>query len=187
MRSKQDLALEKSTGGGQLADPRPLQEMWFRLSGRGWSSLVLVPAHPGGSAEEVARSLADTGKQLADYPVTAITVRVLGPSSARALALLAQQVRRRQDAPLEGVRVIEPGADDPEPGLDSSILGNSAQLIVAVPPVVTEPLGLAVTHAADAVILVVEQNRTMLRDARRTIELIGRDRIAGSVVLESSG
>jgi hypothetical protein len=56
-------------------------------------------------------------------------------------------------------------------------------LLVAIPPVVTEPLGLAVTEVADAIILCVERGESRLRSAERTIELVGRDRIIGALML----
>jgi hypothetical protein len=51
--------------------------------------------------------------------------------------------------------------------------------VIAISSVITEPLGLGATAAADAVIVCIERGRTRLADARRTIELVGRDRIAG--------
>jgi hypothetical protein len=55
----------------------------------------------------------------------------------------------------------------------------AGKVIVAIQPVVAEPLGLAVTQAADVIVLCIEVGRTRLASARRTIELVGRERIAG--------
>ncbi|OFX21453.1 MAG: hypothetical protein A2V77_04830 [Anaeromyxobacter sp. RBG_16_69_14] len=57
------------------------------------------------------------------------------------------------------------------------------KVIIAIQPVVAEPLGLAVTQAADTSILCVEMGRTHLASARRTIELVGRERIAGCLLV----
>ena len=59
----------------------------------------------------------------------------------------------------------------------------TGKVIVAIQPVVVEPLGLAVTEGADAVVLCIEVGRTRLAAARRTIELVGRERIAGALLL----
>ncbi len=124
------------------------------LTRRNWNSVVLVPADEGGSTASLARSLADVGRWLKDGSVTLFIM-----SDPLDYASATQIV-----APRTGqVRLELP----PE------------RVIVAVQPVVVEPLGLAVSQSADAVILCIEMGRTRLAAARRTIELIGRERIAG--------
>ena len=59
----------------------------------------------------------------------------------------------------------------------------SAQLVLALPPVLVEPLGLAVAREADAVLLTVVRGRTRLADVRRTVELLGRERLVGCVLV----
>jgi hypothetical protein len=54
-----------------------------------------------------------------------------------------------------------------------------ARLIISVPPVVTEPLGLAAVEGADAVVLAVRMHRSRMVDVRRTIALLGRNRVPG--------
>jgi hypothetical protein len=54
-----------------------------------------------------------------------------------------------------------------------------ARIIISIPPVVTEPLGLAAVEKADAVVLAIRMNRSRMDDVSRTIRLVGRDRIAG--------
>jgi len=54
-----------------------------------------------------------------------------------------------------------------------------ARLIISVPPVVTEPLGLAAAEEADSVVLAIRMNHSRMADVRRTIALVGRDRITG--------
>ncbi len=49
---------------------------------------------------------------------------------------------------------------------------------------VTEPLGLAATQHADAVVVTVRMGRTKTSDLRRTIELIGADQVTGCVLVE---
>jgi hypothetical protein len=67
--------------------------------------------------------------------------------------------------------------------VDSSEEPKEGRLLIAIPPVVTEPLGLAVTEVADAVVLCVERGESRLGFAQRTVELIGRDRIVGALML----
>jgi hypothetical protein len=60
----------------------------------------------------------------------------------------------------------------------------SARLVISIPAVVNEPLGLAVAQFADAVLLTVHLGRTRLAEVRRTIDLIGRERIVGCVIVQ---
>ncbi len=55
--------------------------------------------------------------------------------------------------------------------------------IIALDPVVSNPAGLAIALAADAVLLCVTLGQTEIAAARRTVELIGRDRFIGCVTL----
>jgi hypothetical protein len=179
MSRKTELAIERSPGPPTRAEVREIQELWFVLARQEWTSIVLAPAHPDGSAEEIARSLADVGKHLSDYPVTAITVKLLGPGSARALATLAQHVQRDRERRGFRPKVVDLDENETDAVEDDRVVAPAGQLIVAIPPVVVEPLGLAVAHAADKVVLTVDMGKTKMAEARRSIDLIGRDRIAG--------
>jgi hypothetical protein len=179
------------------ADEKAFQELWLTLSRRDWTSMVLVPANPGGSAERVAHALAEVGKRLSSNPVTAVTPSSLEYGTAMALAELPSFVgRRRLDArnswptidfvpsPVEegpGDRVEPP--QEAAPVGQAMVLNSSARLIISVPAVVSEPLGLATTQAADTVLLCVELGRTRLNDVRRTLKLIGRERVAGCLLV----
>src|SRR5260370_7451413 len=59
----------------------------------------------------------------------------------------------------------------------------TAQVIVALEPVVSNPLGIAVAMAADAALLCVTLGEAPLASAKRTIEMIGRERFIGVVVV----
>ena len=59
----------------------------------------------------------------------------------------------------------------------------AARLVIAIPAVITEPLGLAAAHQADAVLVAIELGHTRIADVRRTIELIGRERIVGAFLV----
>jgi len=61
--------------------------------------------------------------------------------------------------------------------------GGAEQLVVSIPSVVAEPLGVAAAREADLVVLCLELGLTSLAGARQTIELIGLDRIAGCLLL----
>lgn len=190
------------------------QELWFSLGRRAWSSLVLVPADRGGSADEVATRLAEVGKRLSKSPVTAITARSLEYGTALALADLPSFVgapppeshaawsaiemppssieEADPDAAPSPIHVtsiqVAPGGGLPEDhpaawGHDGPVVSSGARLIISIPPVVTQPLGLATAHAADLLVLCVVMGETRLADARRTLELVGRERVAGCFLI----
>lgn len=137
------------------------QALWFALARRQLRSVALVTVEPGVAAGHLAVALGKVGRSLGDQPVAAIVVDHCDHGLvARTSGLLAAT----------GELPIMPGAWPLE-------------VIVAIPPVTAEPLGLAVAHAADAVILCIEMGRARLAATRETIELVGRDRIAGCVVI----
>jgi hypothetical protein len=176
--------------GGAL---REYQELWFALAKRDWMSIVLVPVDPGASAADVGKSLADVGTRLGEVPVTAISLSSMGYESAFALADMQQHMLR------ERREVSEPLARRPVVTVPSSVVSTTpiepgvttvalaplpiARVVITIPPVVSEPLGLACTQRADAVVLVIQMARSKMKDARRTIRLVGRDRIAGCFVV----
>lgn len=183
---------------------RDVQEFWFTLARFRWSSLVLVPADEGISAAPLANALADVGCRLRDSPVTAIVADSMDYESARILAdlQLRVQVDRRT---AEAVQVVDPivtppSSSDPGSGgaasdgeapaaaeaggaRETALMAPAGQVVVAIQPVVVEPLGVAIAQAADAVILCLELGKTRIDAARRTMELIGPDRIAGAFLL----
>jgi hypothetical protein len=61
--------------------------------------------------------------------------------------------------------------------------GDRRRIVISIESVLSNPLGIGIAQAADAVVLCVRKGRTKIAAARRTIELIGRERFVGSVVL----
>jgi hypothetical protein len=155
-------------GNASLDRPRSrrdldIEGLWFTLSRMQWRSLVLVPSDEGASAVEVAAALADVGRRLRAGPVTFLLLS--GPMDYAAAGKIVQAVGGRREAE----RPEERQGD--------------GRLIIAIPPVVTEPLGLAVTEVADAVVLCVQRGESRMRAAERTLELVGRDRVVGALML----
>ena len=186
MKDKVPAAQEKdgALARGEDAPSREFHELWFALARRDWRSAVLVPADEGESAAAAATSLAQVGKQLHDFPVTLFIMAHPGDywPAVQIVNTAASTDESRSlastSSPLDyasAVQVVASAASTRKAGGRSS----AGKVIVAIQPVVSEPLGLAVTQAADVVVLCVEMGRTRLASARRTIELVGRERIAG--------
>jgi hypothetical protein len=191
------------------ARAREIQELWFNLARLRWASLVVIPAGEGISAEGIARSLADVGSRLRDSPVTAILASSMDYESARFLADLELRVRDHRtpvdmppavdldarevvgsastgDAPAEPSDRAEPSraaAASAARMRDASMLPPVGQVIVAIQPIFVEPLGVAIAHAADAVLLCVKLGDTRLRSVRKTLEMIGHTRSVSALLV----
>ncbi len=142
---------------------RHYQALWFSLAGLAWNSLVLVPADHRGSTAHIARALADIGDQLSVVPVTSV---VANHSNYRSAVQIAVGV--------SGTAWADEERAVPRAG----------RALISIDSVIDEPLGVAVCQAADATVICVELGRSGLAAVRRSIELIGRDRIVGTFVID---
>jgi hypothetical protein len=137
-----------------------VQELWFSTLRAEWTCLAVVPAHAGGSAYGIARALAEAGSRHRGVPVRLVK------ADSDDLAQTAQFV--------DSLSRKSAGA---------SAVKRGGEVIVAVDPVVDNPLGIAIALAADAVLVTIEMGVTDLASARRTIEMVGRERLLGCVVI----
>jgi hypothetical protein len=166
--------------------------------------MIIIPASPDDSAAHVAKALAEIGQRLSYAPVTAITINSLEYGTALALVDLQQHIERQRDRPgppEEPQPVVvpvptEPAAVAPDAGLNGAPADGQpeapttealtvippARVIIAIPSVVSEPLGLSATREADLVVLKVRLGATRLADVKKTVSLIGRDHVAGCYV-----
>jgi len=166
---------------------RELQELWFATRRREWKSLVVVPASPGSSVLHIAQALGEVGGAIRMSPVKVVNAEGMDLDG---IAMLVMDMSGEVDAEpkpevLGSVWTSgSPGA--PGPGRDFPVGRGAAAAratIIAIDAVAENPLILPVALAADAVLLCVELGRTRLDDARHTVELIGRDRIMGTVLI----
>jgi hypothetical protein len=123
-------------------------------------------------------------------PVTAIVANRIDYASARALAELQPRLHDGRPWPAAvdvEAQPVAPEGTDPvppkRPALDAAPMPPVGRAIIAIQPVVDEPLGVEVAQAADAVVLCVQMGKARVPAARRTIDLIGRERVIGAVLL----
>jgi hypothetical protein len=136
---------------------RVILELWMALSRRPWRSVVLLPADRRDSTEAAAKALAEVGRRLRLARVEAVVAEELGYEQAGTL-----------------IRSL---------AAHGSTSGPADQLVVSIPSVVVEPLGVAVARQADLVVLCIRMGWSALDDARQTVQLVGEDRMAGCLVL----
>ena len=172
-------------------------KLWFALAQSNWTSLTLVPADPCGSSAEVAIEVAEAGKHADEAPVLACPIRTLDAFSVRTVADLQRALalgvgvpeRGQSVAAAETVAEARAGSMIPAGLLVTPTerahfsRASGGRVVISIPSVIEKPLGLAIARASSIVVVTIELGRTRLADARRTIELIGRGRIAGCVLV----
>jgi hypothetical protein len=156
---------------------REFQELWFATRRRAWNTLAVVPGAPDASAMPVAQALAEVGQLIHRAPVKVMRVESMD------LGEIADLVMGMSGAlpppPVSVWTSTAPGRGTPGGGTGAA----SGPVILALESVVANPLVLPVALAADAVLLCIELGQTELASARHTVELLGRDRLIGSVLI----
>lgn len=146
-----------------------LQELWFSLARREWTTLAFVPASSAVSAMPLARKLSAIGAVFRGAAVGVRDGTSLDLAGAAALALELQTSNTSWTSMGTGAR--KPGSDE------------STRTLVALDPVIDNPMSIPVALAADAVLVVIARRVTTRASAERTIEQIGRERILGAVLI----
>lgn len=133
-----------------------LLRLWAMLNQRQrWSSLVVVPSHEGGSGLQAVQAILEVASRQSSTPLHFL--------DAEGLELGASQhvVSEMQAYVEQGDRVV-----------------------VLIDSVVANPLGLEIALAAERALLSVTLGTSDYTSARRTLELIGKERFVGSVTLQ---
>ncbi len=132
-----------------------MQRLWFATLKKDWSSLVVLPAHPGGAAASVARGLARIATLHKDAPVKLISGE--GADLQNASRLIIDM---------------------------TSHVASGGLVIVVLESIVSNPAGIPVALAADAALLCIQLGETDFESAERTVELLGQSRFVGTVTLD---
>ena len=161
--------------GGKLPS-REVQELWFATRRRPWISLCVVPAAPGMSVVPLAETLASVGQLLTPTGIRLIKAEGMN---------LEQIARIVMEMTLPETPASSVWTSTPQRGGHAvSAAPNGTPLIIAIESVVSNPLALAVTLACDVVLLCIELGKTDLASARHSVDLLGREHIVGTVLIE---
>ena len=133
------------------------QRVWFSIRQHPWSSLALVPSNPSMSVRKIAESLVATGRLHAERPVSLID----------ATGVQLQDVQQ----------VIEAIA---------AVGDQGGSALVAVDPVADNPTAVAIIQSATSALMVVRLGESLLGSAQKTIDVVGRGRFIGSIVIDGS-
>jgi hypothetical protein len=145
------------------------QELWLSVTKREWATLAVIPAHPDGSALSIATALAEAGSLLRGKPVELFSADRADMSSTGQTVLNGRSTGSIQ------LHSVPPGGLPPA--------SERFERVVALEPLSSNPIGATIAHAAEAVLMVAEQGVTELRAAKRTMEMIGRDRFIGCILV----
>jgi hypothetical protein len=147
------------------------QELWLAVTRRDWQTLAVIPAHRDGSALSLATALAEAGSLLRGKPVELFSAdRADSHGDTHGDTVL----NARNTSPI----TLNPV---PAGGLPPST--EKFGRVVALEPLSSNPAGATIAQSAEAVLMVAERGVTELRTARRTVEMIGRDRFLGCVLV----
>jgi hypothetical protein len=133
------------------------QRIWLSASEKDWSSLVLVPNDDTVDAVRFAEMLAKTGRVHGERPVSVVSA--------------------------VGVQLGEVEAT-----IDSinETTNRGERVIVPVDPIADHPAAIAILRASSAALLLVRLGESELATAHSTIEIVGKERLLGSVVVKSA-
>jgi len=128
-------------------------ELWYKLLSRPWHCLVVVSPERTPSTLRMARSLAELGTQHRRSPVEMIDASQLDLEQATAIAHSVESE--------EGER----------------------RFVIALDSPVENPVAISVLTVGDAILMVLEKGVSKIPQARRIVEIAGRERFIGAVVV----
>jgi hypothetical protein len=162
--------LKKKARGRKPDTATVLRELWFSITRTPWRTLVMLPAHEGGSALSLAYELVEVGSAVRRKPIELISAEGMDLTTTSGWLF---------DAISGGVRplFLEADAGTTQP--------DRFERIVVLESIASNSMGIAVAQAADAVLLVVEQGVSNLANARATVAAIGRERFVGCAITSS--
>jgi hypothetical protein len=135
-----------------------LQQLWFATRRREWSSLAVIPIEPRSSARFVAEALAEVGELHRGAAVKLIDAEGATVAASSRIAVTL-------------VKHVAAG------GIGIALLD----------PVVQNQAGIPIALVSDAILLAVELGVAASASMQRTLELLGRDRVIGTVAIQRRG
>ncbi len=140
---------------GALGPAHDLGTLLYSLVVRPWASLAIVSPDDGEQAWRLAQKLAAAAQQ-SHYP-SVKAVNLLGLTTERA-AGIAHAISK------------------------VTALGERKRFVIAVPSPAENPIAIRVLTACEAALLVIQRSRSRIPEVKRTVELVGRDRLIGAVL-----
>jgi len=134
-----------------------MQQLWFSLQRREWSSLVIIPADRDMSVMDFGRPLYEVGRLALGEKLRLVDARDI--KLTRTAGLILEMMG----------------------GGPTRVSGG--RTLVMIESVLSHPSGIPVALAADAALLCVELGRTSIAAARETLRIVGAQRFLGCITL----
>jgi hypothetical protein len=131
------------------------QRVWFAIRQHTWSSLALVPSHSGIDVVKIAHTLVATGKLQGERPVALVNGTGVQLGNVQQVITEMTAVGEREE-----------------------------YAIVPVDPIQDNPSSIAIVQAASIALLVVRLGESLLGSAQTTLDVVGRSRFIGSIVVD---
>lgn len=134
------------------------QRLWLSTRQQAWSSLAIIPSDAGVDVGRVAETLVATGRLHGEKPVNLLDAKGVQLANMRQL-------------------------------LDTlgAMTGRGEWVIVPVDSIAENPSSVPIVQATSAALLVVRLGESLLASARSAIEVVGRAKFLGSIVLHERG
>jgi hypothetical protein len=130
------------------------QRLWLTTLRTPWRSLALVPIGPGIPTLRIAASLAEVGRHHPSGTILAHDATEVSLATLTSeLSALCDRARRTDRS------------------------------VVALPPLLASPAGIALARAVDALILCISLGESTVAEAEQVLAEVGRDRVLGSVII----
>lgn len=182
-RSWQSLVLVPGRPGGSADEAaRLLAEVGEKVRGLPVRAITMSSLDYGTAfaladlQERIRRLTHELGREREAIEVTPGRVDAVGPG----WVMGGEPSRQGPGPQQESIR----GEASPEPPSGGTFASRSpAQFVISIPCLLTEPLGLSATQAADAVVVLVELGRTKMADVQRIVDQVGSDRVVGCILV----
>jgi predicted component of type VI protein secretion system len=176
--------------------PLALQHVWFDIErDTSWRSLAIVPVSEGLPVLAVAHAFARMASMnpRSNVLVVDATPGEPGEDQERNAATVAAAVMRNPGAAYDFLDATALGMNDADvahiyvPQLLQYISteeANHKKVIIALGPLIQNAQSIPVARRVDSVLLGIEVGQTRLPDVSRTADIIGRERVNGTLALE---
>jgi hypothetical protein len=134
------------------------QRLWFSTRQQAWTSLAIIPSDGSVDVGRMAETLVATGRLHGEKPVNLLDAKGVQLANMRQL--------------LDAL---------------SAMTGRGEWVIVPVDPIAENPSSVPIVQATSAALLVVRLGESLLASARSAIEVVGRAKFLGSIVLDARG
>ncbi len=129
--------------------------LWYTLVGRPWTSLAVIAPDDSPRAWRLVQRLDEVARANQYRALKTVNILDLNLERAEAVAHAIGKV---------------------------SSLGERKRYLIAIDSPLENPVAIRVLSACDAVLLVLEKDRSRIPDAQRTVEMVGRGRLIGAVL-----